>query len=210
MGLTNLHVKEASMRTLRAMTALLVLLLLAGCSAPDIIPSANPQIEVVGEDQGWVQVRVTDVPMTGYGILWGDADTPYGISDVVPWEEHYEHFYQAVFGEKSGEQVAMEYEIRLIDNEGSIIDHGTVLVGTSNCHLELVSILGRDVRVKYWGRFGIEYSISWGDHFADHAMVSTQSASGYATHTYDAPGRYSVGMEEIWAPRQTFFAIEIE
>jgi len=199
------------MRTLKASIVVLLLVLAAGCTTPEIVPSLNPQIELVDEDQGWVQVRVSDVSETGVLIYWGDDEaTSYGVSMVAPWQEEYAHFYQAVFGEKSGEQIPTQYQITLMDGEGTVIDQVSVVVGTSNCHLELVSIHDREVRLQYWGRFGIEYSISWGDHFADHVMVSTQSASGYATHTYVAPGTYTVGMEEIWAPRQTFLTIVVE
>ena len=199
------------MRTLKASIVVLLLVIAAGCTTPEIVPSLNPQIELVDEDQGWVQVRVRDVSETGCRIYWGDDDaTSYGVSTVAPWQAEYAHFYQAVFGEKSGEQIPTEYPITLMDGEGTVIDQTSVVVGTSNCHVELVDIRDREVRLQYWGRFGIEYSISWGDHFADHVMVSTQSASGYATHTYVAPGTYTVGMEEIWAPRQTFLTIEVE
>jgi len=198
-------------RALKASATVVLLVVAAGCTTPEIIPAVNPQIEVVEEDQGWVEVRVSDVSETGYLIYWGDDDaTSYGVSTVAPWQEAYAHFYQPVFGEKSGAQIPTEYSITLLDGEGTVIDQTSVVVETSNCHLEVVSIRDREVRLQYWGRFGIQYSISWGDSFADHVIVSTQSASGYAQHTYAAPGTYTVGMEEIWAPRQTFLTIEVE
>lgn len=195
---------------MRVVGVILMLLVLAGCATPELTPSVLPQLEILEEDQGWVQVRVAAIPSTGYRILWGDADTSYGITDVVPWEELYVHFYQAVEGERSGEQIPTQYEIALVDEEGHVVTQESILIAAVVCHLELVSLEGREVTVEYWGRFGIEYSISWGDHFADHVMVSTQNARGTATHTYAAAGTYSLAMEEIWAPLQIFFAITVE
>jgi len=195
---------------MRGLAVLLLLLMLVGCTAPIVVPTATPELEILEEDQGWVQVRVTGIPSAGYQILWGDVETSYGITDVVEWDELYTHFYQAVEGERSGGQIPTQYEISLTDPEGHVVAQESVLVAVVVCHLELVSISGRQVTVAYWGRFGIEYSISWGDQFADHVAVSTQRAGGTATHTYAAPGTYSLGMEEIWAPRQIFFTIDLE
>ena len=133
-----------------------------------------------------------------------------GISDVLPWDELYEHFYQAVEGPRSGEQIPTQYEITLTDKEGCTVAQESIWITSVNCHLALVKLEGRTVTVKYWGRFGIEYSIAWGDHYADHVMVSTQSGSGLISHTYDAAGTYYLGMEEIWAPSRTFFTITVE
>jgi len=195
---------------MRVIGLIAALVLLAGCTAPIVTPPVVVQMEIVEEDQGWVQVRVTGVPSAGYKILWGDVDTSYGITDVVPWEELYEHFYQAVEGQAIGQQIPTEYGITLVDATGHVVDQDSILIVAAVCHLELVSLNGREVTVEYWGRFGIEYSISWGDRFADHVMVSTQSGGGTATHTYAAPGTYSLGMEEIWAPTQIFFTITVE
>jgi len=195
---------------MRVLGLLLVLLLLAGCTTPVVVPPVLIQLEIVEEDQGWVQVRVTGIPEAGYRLLWGDVDTSYGITDLVPWEELYVHFYQAVEGATSGSQIPTEYEITVVDDEGHVVAQASILVVAVVCHLELVGVQGRTVTVEYWGRFGIEYSISWGDSFADHVHVSTQSASGTAQHTYGAAGTYSLGMEEIWAPRQVFFSVTIE
>jgi len=190
---------------------MLAVLLLAGCTAPVIVPPpVQAEFEIVGEDQGWVRVRVFGVPSLGYRILWGDVDTSYGVTDVAPWEDTYEHFYQAVEGERSGEQIPTDYRITLVDPEDNIVDETSIHVAAAVCHLELVSIEGRTITVQYWARLGIEYSISWGDHFADHVAVTTQKAHGTATHTYAAAGTYSLGMEEIWAPRQVFFIVTIE
>jgi hypothetical protein len=195
---------------MRVVAVIALLLVLAGCTAPVIVPPVVPQLEIIDEDQGWVRVQVTGIPSAGYKVLWGDFDTSYGTTTVAPWETQYEHFYQAVEGARSGEQIPTQYEITLIDPEGGVLAQESVMVAAAVCHLELVSIEGREVTVEYWGRFGIEYSISWGDHFADHVAVSTQRSNGTATHTYAAPGTYALGMEEIWAPSQIFFTITIE
>ena len=194
----------------KAIGVIFILLLLAGCTMTEVPPPIVVQLEIVEEDQGWVQVRVTGVPSLGYELRWGDVGTSYGISDVVPGDELYEHFYQAVEGAGSGEQLPAEYEIHLIDEEGRTIAQESVQIVSVNCHLSLIGLQGRRVTVQYWGRFGIEYSISWGDQYADHVMVSTQSATGLVSHTYAAGGGYSLGMEEIWAPRQVFFTITVE
>jgi len=199
------------MNRMRVIPAILSLLILAGCTAPVVLPPASLlQLEIVAEDQGWVQVSVAGIPTTGYKILWGDVDTSYGITSVAPWEGLYEHFYQAVEGERSGEQIPTGYQITLVDEDGNIVDQKSIWIASVVCHVELVSLAGRVITVEYWGRFGIDYSISWGDHFTDHFAVSTQSSGGTASHTYAAPGTYSVGMEEIWAPRRIFFTIIVE
>jgi len=187
-----------------------VLLMLAGCTTPVLISPVVPQLEIVEEDQGWVQVSVTGIPSTGYKLRWGDVDTSYGISDVAPWEELYGHFYQAVEGERIGQQIPTQYQITLSDEEDQIVAQESIWIMSVVCHLELVALEGHQVTVEYWGRFGIEYSISWGDHYADHVTVSTQSGGGIASHTYAAAGTYSLGMEEIWAPSQIFFSITVE
>ncbi len=189
---------------------ILISLILAGCTMPAVIPPAAPKLESVEEDQGWVQVRITGIPSLGYRLHWGDVDTCYGISDVFPWEERYEHFYQAVEGPRSGEQIPAQYEITLTDEEGHAVAQESIRIGSVDCHLSLVRLEGRRVTVKYWGRLGIEYSISWGDHHADHVTVSSQTGSGLMSHTYGVAGTYSLGMEEIWAPSRTFFTIMVE
>jgi len=190
---------------------ILALFVLAGCVAPPVVvPPVEIEMEIVGEDQGWVRVQVTGIPSLGYRILWGDVDTSYGVTEVAPWEETYEHFYQAIDGERSGQQIPTDYRITLVDDTDQVVAEASIHVPAAVCHLELVSIEGRTVTVRYWARFGIEYSISWGDQFADHVAVSTQDASDTTTHTYAAPGTYSLGMEEIWAPRQVFFIVTIE
>lgn len=194
----------------KALAALFTALILAGCTAPILPPPTSPSLEVLSEDQGWVEVTVTGVPLAGYRILWGDVAAPYGITDVVDGQEVYGHFYQAVEGGRSGEQIPTQYEITLTDEAGQALDQGSVWVPASVCHLELVILDGRTATVAYWGRFGIEYSISWGDRFAEHVRITTQSGERTTTHTYAASGSYSLGMEEIWAPPQTFFTITVE
>jgi len=198
------------MKRMRVAAAIVSLLILAGCTAPIITPPTVAQLEILEEDQGWVQVRVTGIPSAGYRILWGDAETSYGTADVVPWNELYVHFYQAVLGGASGKQVPTEYEIVLINEKGHVVAQESILIASVVCHLELLGLEDREVTVQYWGRFGIDYSISWGDSSADHLTVSTQDASDTATHTYSAPGTYAVGMEEIWAPMRIFFTITVE
>jgi len=194
----------------RVLVVVCALVGLAGCTAPIVSPPAAPSLGILGEDQGWVEVAVTGVPSAGYRILWGDAEAPYGVTDIAAGEGIYGHFYQAVEGGRSGEQIPTQYEISLTDEAGQVADRDTVLVAASVCHLELVSLGGRTATVAYWGRFGIEYSISWGDRFAEHVRISAKSGEGTATHTYAASGSYALGMEEIWAPPRTFFTITVE
>ena len=199
-----------SVTTLSA--AILALLLLTACTTtPDGSPppTVNVTLSLVEEDKGWVQVSVEGVSSIGYRLLWGDTAESYGITEVLPGQTLYEHFYQAVEGETSGEQIPTTYVIQLVDGGSRVVASVNVLVVTSNCHLELVSLEGRTVTVKFWGRFGIEYSLSWGDRFADHVHVDMTTATGEATHTYSSPGTYSLGMEEIWAPSQIFFQITV-
>lgn len=198
------------MSKIRVAAAILFLLALAGCTVPMFAPLAVPKLEILEEGQGWVRVRVTGIPSTGYQILWGDTGTSYGITDVVPSYELYEHFYQAVEGGTSGEQIPTGYQIALVDEDGHSVDQKSVWVAAVVCHLSLVSLEGRTVTIQYWGRFGIDYSISWGDGFADHVVVSPQSTGSTASHTYAAPGTYSLGMEEIWAPGRIFFTVTVE
>ena len=190
---------------------LLLLVFLVGCTVPDPSPEIAPiGLEVVDDNQGWVKVRVTGISETGYEIHWGDADPSYGVDSLAPWDDEYTHFYQPIDGEVSGSQTPTTYTITVRDSKGTIRAMESIYVAASVCHLELISLIGREITVEYWGCFGIEYSISWGDRFADHVMVSTQSGRGTATHTYAAPGTYSLGMEEIWAPPQIFFTIAVD
>jgi hypothetical protein len=194
----------------RALLPMLALVLLAGCTPPDVLPPTPIQMLIVTENQGWVEVRVTGISTTGYRILWGDVGASYGVSEVLPSQELYSHFYQAVEGEASGAQTPTVYEVLLVDAQGRTVAQASTLVVAAVCHLEPVSLEGRTVTVQYWGRLGIEYSISWGDRFADHVHVDMQTGSGIRTHTYAAPGTYGLGMEEIWAPPQIFFTITVE
>lgn len=193
---------------------MMVFLPIVGCTLwtpdPPPIPIVEPQIEVVTEDHGWVQVRVTGVPSTGYRLHWGDLRPPYDVSEVQPSVDTYEHFYQAVEGETSGGQVPMTYTISLTDPHGRIVTESSVRVHRVDCYLALDSIEGRTVTVRYWGRHGIQYSISWGDSYAEHIIVDFQTGSGTLTHTYTQAGEYRLGMEEIWSPTRIFLTLTVE
>ncbi len=194
----------------KAVGVVLALLLLAGCTAPVVIPPADVELEIVIEDQGWVQVRVTGVSTLGYTVRWGDADTSYGLSNVLPPLELYEHFYQAVEGGSSGSQIPTDYEITVVDDEGSVVARESVHVERADCHLALVTVEGRMVTVRHWGRFGIDYSVSWGDETADHVTVDSETGTGLLYHTYSKAGAFGLGMGEIWGSLRTFFSITVE
>lgn len=194
----------------RVVGVILALLLLAGCTAPVVIPPVDAELEIVGEDQGWVQVRVTGVSTLGYAVRWGDVDAPYGSSSVLPPLEFYEHFYQAVEGGSSGSQVPKDYEVTLIDGGGSIVAEESVHVERADCHLALVTIEDRMVVVRYWGRFGVDYSISWGDQSTDHVTIDRDAGTDLAYHTYGRSGTFVLGMGEIWAPLRSFLTITVE
>ncbi len=196
---------------MRVAVLVLALLLLAGCTAPEIVPPPiEPSLEIVAEEQGWVQVSVTGVLSSGYTLRWGDVATSYGISEVVPSTELYEHFYQAMEGGSSGEQIPTQYTITLADGQGHVVAEDSVWIHSVFCHLGLVGLVGRVATVRYWGRFGIDYFVSWGDQTADHFMVDTETGTGLLKHTYDAAGVYSLGMQEILAPTWVFLTIVVE
>jgi hypothetical protein len=190
---------------------LAILFLLVGCEPTPHTPQPppTPSIALVEENHGWVQVRVTGVPSAGYRLHWGDVSTGYGISEVSKDQPTYEHFYQAADGETSGGQIPTTYTIQLTDPQGRVAAQCTVLVHRVDCYLSLVSLEGRTVTVRYWGRFGIQYSISWGDGYAEHIIVDFQTGSGTLTHTYDHAGTYQLGMEEIWSPTRIFFTLTV-
>ncbi|MCX6094187.1 MAG: hypothetical protein NTY63_05105 [Candidatus Bipolaricaulota bacterium] len=194
----------------RVLGVVFALLLLAGCSAPVVVPPADVELEIVGEDQGWVQVRVTGVSTSGYEVRWGDADTSYGVSDVVLPIEVYEHFYQAVDGGSSGSQVPTDYEITVVDGEGNIVAQESVHIERADCHLALVAVEGRMVTVRYWGRFGIDYSVSWGDQTTDHVTIDSETGTDLSYHTYAHAGTFGLGMGEIWGPLRTFFSVTVQ
>jgi len=191
------------------MIVMIVLLALTGCTLPTANTRIKPQLEIVDEDQGWVKVRITDVPSAGYMLHWGDVDTGYGVCAVYPEQEIYEHFYQEVPGPRLGEQIPTDYDITLVDEQGRPVAQAPVHVDSVHCHLSLVSMEGREVTVRYWGRFGIDYSIDWGDGSTTHITVGP-TATGLETHTYNAPGTFFLSMEEIFSPRQVFFDITVE
>jgi hypothetical protein len=202
------HAWEGDM--VKAVGIVLALLLLAGCTAPVVVPPADVELEVVTEDQGWVQVRVAGVTASGYTLRWGDIDTAYGVSVVALPIELYEHFYQAVEGGSSGSQVPKDYEIDLVDGEGSVVAEQPVHIERVDCHLALVMIERRMVAVRYWGRFGIDYSVSWGDQSTDHVAVDSETGTGLLYHTYTTAGTFHLGMSEIWAPLRMFFSVTVE
>jgi len=194
----------------KAVGVVLALFLLAGCTAPVVVPPADVELEIMTEDQGWVQMRVTGVSTLGYTLWWGDADTSYGVSDVVLPIEVYEHFYQAVDGGSSGSQIPTDYEITVRDGDGGVIAEESVHIERADCHLALVTIGGRMVTVRYWGRFGIDYSVSWGDQTTDHITVDSETGTGLLYHTYKKAGTYGLGMSEIWGALRMFFSVTIE
>jgi len=195
---------------IRAACVIVMLLVLAGCTDSVETPPVVPELEIVEYDQGWVKVEITGITELDYEIHWGDVETSYGVSDVIPEQEIYYHFYQAVEGTSSGDQIPTEYDIELRDKQGHVVAAESILVERVDCYLSLVEKDGREVTVRYWGRFGIDYSISWGDGEADHLQIDMVVGTGLLTHEYDAAGTYTLGMEEIWAPRQEFFTITIE
>jgi|GEM_PF-692629 len=203
-------VDMAKRRMARAIESILELLLLAGCTVPVVVPPVELELEVVDEDQGWVQVQVIGVTSLGYTLRWGDVTTSYGTSDVLPPKELYEHFYQVVESGSSGGQVPTSYEITLIDEEGVPVARESVRIATVDCHLSLVVLAGRKVTVQYWGRFGIQYSVSWGDQYATHLIADGETGTGLLTHTYAEAGTYSLGMQEIWAPPHTSFTVVVQ
>lgn len=179
---------------------------LTGCAARNLQPPLpDPTLELYQETEGWVEVRVSGITAPGYRIHWGEKRAHPGYSDVLLDQEIYGHFYQ-----EPG-----QYTITLIDKHNRIItvDQAPVMVTVTvravNCHLALIAVEGRTITVRYFGRAGVSYSISWGDgHGA--SIIASYTGTGILTHTYNAPGTYAVGMAEIWAPLGIFFEVEIE
>lgn len=188
-------------------------LMLAGCLpwCPTPIPTPpEPQLEVVEEQQGWVQVSMTEIPSAGYKLHWGDVTGLYGTSEAVPPEQLLEHFYQAISDGTSGGQVPTQYEILLTDPEGQVVAREPVWVRLAACHVSLISLDERTVTVRCWGRFGVGYSISWGDRFADQFIVDDETATIILHHMYRGPGTYAIGMQEVIAPAQQFLTVTVE
>jgi hypothetical protein len=188
----------------------LAALVLAGCTVPISPPPSSPGLEVAANWQGWVKVKVTDIPAAGYRLWWGDAPAPYGISEVIPSEAIYEHFYQAVSNGTSGGQVPAQYQIQLVDPEEQVVAQESISVLMSACYVSLLSVDERTVTVKCWGRFGVGYSISWGDRFADQVLVDDETATAIMQHTYQGAGSYAIGMRELVAPEQSFFVVTVQ
>lgn len=184
----------------RASVVLFSLLLsLTGCMLWATNPPApSPTLSLVDEDAGWVKVNVLDVSSPSYFLHWGDVATAYGESEISPEQANYEHFYQN----------AGQYTISLVDGEDTVVASVRVMVSAVDCHVSLISVEDRTITARYFGRNGIDYSISWGDGYSSH--VGVENGTGLLLHTYEAPGTYYVGMAEIWAPMQTQFSVTIE
>lgn len=177
----------------------LFVVFLAGCRVTDVEPPIpSPTVSLVEEDAGWVKVNVSDVPSEGYVLHWGDVESAYGESAVFPWQGSYEHFYQS----------AGQHTILLSDGEGNVIAEAEVTVSAVDCHVSLVSLENRTILVRYFGRDGVDYSVSWGDGYSEHVVV--YRATSLLVHTYGAPGTYYVGMAEIWAPMRSYFSVAVE
>jgi len=191
---------EGKPMTKRVSAVLMVLLLsLTGCMLWDTNPPApSPTLTLLEEDAGWVEVSVLDVSSPGYFLHWGDVDTVYGESEVTVGQDDYEHFYQN----------PAQYTISLTDSEDTVVADVEVTVSAVDCHVSLVSVEDREILVRYFGRIGVDYSVSWGDGYAHQVTVET--GTGLATHTYGAAGTYYVGMAEIWAPMRTHVSVTIE
>ena len=186
-------------RVKRARTTLILLLLfLTGCGQYVLPPPVPPAISLIVEDAGWVKVTVSRIPSPGYVLQWGDVATTYGTSLVTVGEGDYEHFYQEIG----------TYTISLVDGEADVVAEIEVTISSVDCRVSPVSVEGRTMTVRYFGRDGISYIISWGDGYSSHVCV--ENATDLLPHTYNAAGTYSVGMSEIWAPMRTHFSIEIE
>jgi len=177
----------------------LVVLGLTGCVMDTVTPPVVvPTVKIIQENTGWVEVEVSDVTTPGYKIQWGDVGISSGFSEVLPYQQSYEHAYQ-----KPG-----QYIIALKDENNAIIDQVTALVSSLDCHVSLVEIEGRSIVVRYFGRYGIDYSIVWGDRHA--TSITTMSGTGLLSHTYKAAGTYTVSMGELWAPSRSFFTVTVE
>ncbi len=187
------------MNRLKIVVLALMLLGLIGCALDTITPpSVAPTVKIIQENTGWVQVEVSGVTTPGYKLQWGDVGTASGFSDVLPYQESYEHAYQ-----EPG-----QYTITLKDENNAIIDQVTALVSSLDCHVSLVEVEGRSIVVRYFGRYGIDYSIVWGDRHA--TSITTMSGTGLLSHTYKAAGTYAVSMGELWAPSRSFFTVTVE
>jgi len=117
--------------------------------------------------------------------VWGDeVDQP---TAVLPWRTDYEYFYH----------VPGTYTIK-VAADAAIADRLDVTIAFVDCRVSFVRTSGRTLTCRYWGRYGIEYAISWGDGTGEHVIAMT--GTGVLTHTYDAPGAYLISMGEIWAP----------
>lgn len=174
---------------------ILILLGLTGCNGP-VPPPSVPTMEFIEESRGWVQVRVSGVASLDYRLHWGDGGLPV---TVFPDQELYEHFYQ-----EPG-----QYTIRLKHVNDVIVGQTMAYVRVSDCHISLVALEGGTITIRYFGRAGVDYIISWGD---GHGVPLTipPLGTGLLTHTYDAPGTFAIKMGEVWAPPRVFLTVTIE
>ncbi len=187
------------MTRLRLIILVLILAGLSGCTASQVLPPpVVPSVKLLKEDMGWVQVNVTGVSNPGYTLKWGDVETVYGVSTVIPKQEKYEHMYQ-----NPG-----NYTISLVAPDKKIVAQATVSVFHVDCHVSLLAVNGRTIIIRYFGRYGINYALSWGDHYGETIVAAT--GTGILSHTYSVPGEYAVSMGETWAPPRTFFTVTIK
>ena len=172
------------------------LLVLAGCVAPiDPPPVAQPTLEVVAESTGWVQVRADAAGVAAAYIVWDEPSTETTV--VSPTAELYEHFYSQVG----------PHTIRLLA-DGAEVARQTVDVAVVDCHAVLVRVDGRTVTCRAYARFGVDYSLVWGDGFAE-GITAAVSAT-LVSHTYEEAGTYAVRMGETWAPARPMFIVTVE
>jgi len=180
---------------------LLAALFLGGCwqcpidPDPDPIPQPPAAIELADESTGWAQVRVTGPLGSGAQIAWGDD--PEARTTVTPGLELYEHFYH----EKG------EYTVDLIV-EGTVVATTTVAIDVSDCHALLLDTDGLAVTIRYWGRYGVDYRIVWGDGTATSFIGSFDPEQ--TSHTYAQPGTYTIRMGGTWAPAQPKIEVTVE
>ena len=191
--------KEGDMMRSRLLVIGIVLLLVSGCTATQVVtPPPAPHVQVLREDMGWVQVKVTGVSAPGYTLAWGDGTSAYSVSAVIPHQSDYEHMYQS----------PGKYTITVLTRNGAAIADTSVQIFSVDCHVSLIAVNGRTITVRYFGRYGIDYTLAWGDRYS--TAITATTGTGVLSHTYSAPGAYAVSMGETWAPPRTFFTVTID